>query len=194
MLCSGQSAVIHSVSLPIAVACNSCLFQNIIVAHFTELNFFKQAWGHHFQPCCVPVFHNASLIRATSGPSGMLQSNARRCDAWPIRHTLMVACTTTGNPSHHFVKHPGQTSTHHPYGLWHCHVSAPHWGLLWTSGVHKKKDLMHAVILLHSTTFVSFIDCHMKYTVLKLFEAGLGSSISTIIVSKVAVARFLCIC
>ena len=70
--------MIHSVSLPIAVACNSCLFENIIVAHFTELNFFKQAWGHHFQPCCVPVFHNASLIRATSGPSGMLRSNARR--------------------------------------------------------------------------------------------------------------------
>ena len=70
--------MIHSVSLPIAVACNSCLFENIIVAHFTELNFFKQAWGHHFQPCCVPVFHNASLIRATAGPSGMLRSNARR--------------------------------------------------------------------------------------------------------------------
>ena len=68
--------MIHSVSLPIAVACNSCLFENIIVAHFTELNFFKQAWGQHFQPCCVPVFHNASLIRAKSGPSGMLRSNA----------------------------------------------------------------------------------------------------------------------
>ena len=37
-----------------------------------------QAWGHHFQPCCLPVFHKASLIRATSGPIGMLRSNARR--------------------------------------------------------------------------------------------------------------------
>ena len=26
--------------------------------------------------CCVPGFHNASLINATSGPSGMLRSNA----------------------------------------------------------------------------------------------------------------------
>mmetsp|Transcript_66268 Transcript_66268/g.110715 ORF Transcript_66268/g.110715 Transcript_66268/m.110715 type:complete len:127 (-) Transcript_66268:20-400(-) len=43
-------------------------------------------------------------------------------------------------------------------------------------------------------TLVSFIDCHMKYTVLKLFEAGLGSSVSTIIFSGVAVARFLRVC
>ena len=32
----------------LAVPCDSCLFQNIIVARFTELNFFKQAWGHLF--------------------------------------------------------------------------------------------------------------------------------------------------
>ena len=76
MFRSGQSAVIHSVIRPIAVAWDSCLFENIIIAHFTELNFFKQAWGHHFQLCCVPGFHNASLISATSGPSGMLRSNA----------------------------------------------------------------------------------------------------------------------
>ena len=69
--------MILSVSQSIAVACDSCLIENIIVVHFTELSFFKQAWGHHFQPCCVPVFHNASVIRATSGPSGMLRSNAR---------------------------------------------------------------------------------------------------------------------
>ena len=110
--------MIHSISQPIAVAWDSCLFENIIVAHFTELNFFKQAWGHHFQPCCVPVFHNASLP-----------------------HLAPVVC---------------------------C-------------------DLIHA-------TLVSFIDCHMKYMVLKLFEAGLGSSVSTIIVSEVAVARFLRVC
>ena len=66
MLCSGQSAMINSVSLPIAVACNSCLFENIIVAHLTELNFFKQAWGHHFQPCCVPVFHSFNHYRFKS--------------------------------------------------------------------------------------------------------------------------------
>ena len=34
----------------------------------------------------------------------------------------------------------------------------------------------------------------MKYMVLKLFEAGLRSSVSTIIVSKDAVVRFLRIC
>ena len=32
MFCSGQSAVIHSVGQPIAVAWDSCLFENIIVA------------------------------------------------------------------------------------------------------------------------------------------------------------------
>ena len=68
--------MIHSVIQPIAVAWDSCLFDKIFIAHFTELNFFKQAWGHHFQLCCVPGFHNASLISATSGPSGMLRSNA----------------------------------------------------------------------------------------------------------------------
>ena len=83
--------MIHAISLPIAVAFYSCLFENIIVEHFTVLNFFNQAWGHHFQPCCVPVFHNGSLIRATSGPSGMLRSNARRtarcAQAWACLST-----------------------------------------------------------------------------------------------------------
>ena len=37
MLCSGQSAMIHSVSLPIVGACTACQFENIIVTHFTEL-------------------------------------------------------------------------------------------------------------------------------------------------------------
>ena len=37
MLSTGPSVVIHSVSLPIAVACDSCVFENIIVTHFTEL-------------------------------------------------------------------------------------------------------------------------------------------------------------
>ena len=45
--------------------------------------------------------------------------------------------------------------------------------------------------LLHA---VSFIDCHMNYMVLRLFEADLGSSVSTIIVSKVAVACFFRAC
>ena len=67
--------MIHSVSLPIPVA---WLFENIIVAHSTEAKIFKQAWAHHFQPCCVPAFQNASLIRAMSGPNGMLGSNAHR--------------------------------------------------------------------------------------------------------------------
>ena len=49
-------------------------------------------------------------------------------DAWPIRHTLMVACNTTGNAWDTFIKRPGQTSTYYLYGPWHCHVSAPHWG------------------------------------------------------------------
>ena len=75
--------LIHSVIQPIAVAWDSCLFESIIIAHFTELNFFKQAWGHHFQLCCVLGFHNASLISATSGPSGMLRSNAGHAHSYP---------------------------------------------------------------------------------------------------------------
>ena len=46
--------MIHSVSLPIAVACNSCLFENSIVAHFTELNFFKQATTFSPVVCLFP--------------------------------------------------------------------------------------------------------------------------------------------
>ena len=52
----------------------------------------------------------------------------------------MVACTTTGNPWDSVFKRPGQTSTYYRYGPWHCHVSAPPWGLLWTGGVNKKKQ------------------------------------------------------
>ena len=51
----------------------------------------------------------------------------------------MVARTTTGNLRDCFVKRPGQTSMYYRYGPWHCHVSAPHWGLLGTGRVHKKK-------------------------------------------------------
>ena len=40
-------------------------------------------------------------------------------------------------------------------------------------------------------TLVSFIQCHMTEIVLRHFEAGLGSSVSTIILSKVAVALFV---
>ena len=43
MLFTGLDAVIHCVSLPIRVACNSCVSKNIIVPHFTEPKFFKQA-------------------------------------------------------------------------------------------------------------------------------------------------------
>ena len=46
----------------------------------------------------------------------------------------------------------------------------------------------------HSCLFENIIVAHMKYMVLKLFEAGLGSSVSTIIFSEVAVARFLRVC
>ena len=45
-----------------------------------------------------------------------------------------------------------------------------------------------------SCQFENIIVAHMKYMVLKLFEAGLGSSVSTIIFSEVAVARFLRVC
>ena len=73
-------------------------------------------------------------------PRRQIQPTASPWAAWPIRHTLMVACTTTGNPRDCFIKRPGQTSMYYHYGPWHCHVSAPHWGLLWTGGVNKKKE------------------------------------------------------
>ena len=41
----------------------------------TSWNFIKQAWGRHFQLCCLPDFHTASLINATSGPGGMWHYN-----------------------------------------------------------------------------------------------------------------------
>ena len=50
------------------------------------------------------------------------------------------------------------------------------------------------VVAWDSCLFENIIVAHMKYMVLKLFEAGLGSSVSTIIVSDVAVARFLRVC
>ena len=78
--------MIHSVSLPIAVACNSCLLENIIVAHFTELNFSSRPGATTSSPV-VCMFHNASLIRATSGPSGMLRPNA---------HSYLVAFNHVG--------------------------------------------------------------------------------------------------
>ena len=54
MLCSHQSAVIHSVSPPIVVVSTSCQFVNNIVAHLTELNFrdrfasCSESWTHLF--------------------------------------------------------------------------------------------------------------------------------------------------
>jgi hypothetical protein len=51
----------------------------------------------------------------------------------------MVALTTTGNSRDCFVKRPIQTSMYYHYGPWHCHVSAPHWGLLWIGRVQQKK-------------------------------------------------------
>ena len=45
-----------------------------------------------------------------------------------------------------------------------------------------------------SCLFENIIVAHMKYMVLKLFEAGLGSSVSTIIFSEVAVAPFRRVC
>ena len=102
--------MIHSVSLPIAVAWHSCLFENIIVQHFTVLKIFLAGLG-------------------------------------PPLSALLCACFPQCFPD-----------------LGHICC-----------------DLMHA-------TLVSCIDCHMKYMVLKRFEAGPGSSVSTIIVSKVAVS------
>ena len=43
--------MIHSVSQPIAVACNSCLFENIIVEHFTLLKFFLAGLGPQISAC-----------------------------------------------------------------------------------------------------------------------------------------------
>ena len=47
--------MIHSVSQPIAVACNSCLFENIIVEHFTELKFFLAGLGPQISACFAEV-------------------------------------------------------------------------------------------------------------------------------------------
>jgi hypothetical protein len=68
-----------------------------------------------------------------------MKPTASLWDAWPIRHTLMVACTTAGNPRDSFVKRPGQTSMYYRYGPWHCHVSAPHWGHLMDWRSYQKK-------------------------------------------------------
>ena len=78
--------------------------------------------------------------------SGHTQPAVSLWDAWPIRHTPMVAHTTTGNSRECFVKRPGQTSMYYHYGLWHCHVSAPQQGLLWIGGVQKKR--IHCIICL----------------------------------------------
>ena len=58
--------MIHSVSQPLAVAWDSCLFENIIVAHFTEPS---QA-GLRPPPSALwlPSFHHFSLISATLDP------------------------------------------------------------------------------------------------------------------------------
>ena len=53
---------------------------------------------------------------------------ASHWDAWPVGHTLMVTCTTTGNLRDRFVKCPRQTrqtSMYNRYGPWRCHDSAP---------------------------------------------------------------------
>ena len=55
MLCSGQSAVVHSVSQPIAVASPSCLFENIIVEHFTVLKNFQACLGPQISACFAQV-------------------------------------------------------------------------------------------------------------------------------------------
>ena len=47
--------MIHSVSQPIAVACNSCLFENIIVEHFTLLKFFLAGLGPQISACFAQV-------------------------------------------------------------------------------------------------------------------------------------------
>ena len=49
------------------------------------------------------------------------------------RHTLMVVCTTPGNPRDRFSKRPRQTSRCDHYGPWHGDDSAPGKGL--TSGL-----------------------------------------------------------
>ena len=54
MLCSGQSAVVHSVSQPIAVASPSCLFENIIV-DFTVLKIFQAGLGPQMSACFAQV-------------------------------------------------------------------------------------------------------------------------------------------
>ena len=43
--------MIHSVSQPIAVACNSCLFENILLEHFTLLKFFLAGLGPQISAC-----------------------------------------------------------------------------------------------------------------------------------------------
>ena len=88
MFCSGQRAVIHPVSQPLAIhgigagpgvppAASihpvSVLLEKKLFRTSQEI--LRQASGRHSHLCCLPVFHRASLISATSGPSGMLPSN-----------------------------------------------------------------------------------------------------------------------
>ena len=52
----------------------------------------------------------------------------RTVDAWPVGHTLMVTCTTTGNLRDRLVERPRQISMYNCYGPWRCHDSAPQMG------------------------------------------------------------------
>ena len=89
MFRSGQGAVIHPVSQPLAfhgIAAGlgvppAASIQPVVSALLekkmfrTSQNILAQAWGRHSVLSCLPVFQRASLISATSGPSGLLPSN-----------------------------------------------------------------------------------------------------------------------
>ena len=113
-----------SVGQPTAVAWDSCPLTNVTVVHFPE---FSQAGpGRHSQLCCLPVFHSASLIIATSGQSGMLQSNGFE--------TPSPSLVTTG-PLHQssLLFLPICSGVHYHRAASLCYSVDSHSGQLWES-------------------------------------------------------------
>ena len=63
--------MIHSVSQPLAVAWDSCLFENIIVVHFTELS--QAGLELPSSALWFACFHSVCLISATLDPVVAIQ-------------------------------------------------------------------------------------------------------------------------
>ena len=100
--------------------------------------------------------------------------------AWPIRQTLTVACTTTGNLQDSFVKGPGETSMYYGYGPWHCHVSAPHLGHCMDWRSYQKKKTLVWQKQFGTTCLLSRLAVRLGYTTVTLVSD-----------SEVAIAQLL---